>query len=92
MPYMAVGSRQILFSDSPAPASPGVTPREVSNLRDNESVRAYDPGVSAPEENPTDTPPITGSRESEKNEGTGNRSSPENSAGEYRGQNLDVRA
>ncbi len=36
MSYMAVGSRQILFSDSPAPARPQDTVQEVSALTDNQ--------------------------------------------------------
>lgn len=36
MTYMAVGSRQILFSDSPAPATAGNDVRQVSNLSDNQ--------------------------------------------------------
>lgn len=35
---MAVGSRQILFSDSAAPAMSGQSPRQVSNLSDNPDV------------------------------------------------------
>ncbi|AXR62153.1 hypothetical protein [Leptospira mayottensis] len=36
MSYMAVGSRQILFSDSIAPASTGSSPREVVAVQDNQ--------------------------------------------------------
>ncbi|TGK06448.1 hypothetical protein EHO60_15530 [Leptospira fletcheri] len=39
MPYMAVGSRQILFSDSIAPASVGDQPREISTVSDNRVVQ-----------------------------------------------------
>ncbi|GBF38963.1 hypothetical protein [Leptospira johnsonii] len=35
MPYMAVGSRQILYSDSSAPALVGDQPREVASVSDN---------------------------------------------------------
>ncbi len=53
MPYMAVGSRQILYSDSPAPAQSGDTPREVANLTDNDTLEARDvERVSAPEQAP----------------------------------------
>ena len=60
MAYMAVGSRQILFSDSAAPALSGQSPRQVSNLSDNPDVSVGSvsarnepqsgptPGVSAP--------------------------------------------
>lgn len=60
MAYMAVGSRQILFSDSAAPALSGQSPRQVSNLSDNpdvsvgsvsarsEPVSSPTPGISAP--------------------------------------------
>ncbi|PJZ69318.1 hypothetical protein CH373_13610 [Leptospira perolatii] len=36
MPYMAVGSRQILYSDSAAPARAGDQVREVASVQDNE--------------------------------------------------------
>ncbi|ABJ76791.1 MULTISPECIES: hypothetical protein [Leptospira] len=36
MSYMAVGSRQILFSDSIAPASTDSSPREVVAVQDNQ--------------------------------------------------------
>ncbi|WP_061222455.1 hypothetical protein [Leptospira weilii] len=36
MSYMAVGSRQILFSDSIAPVSTGSSPREVVAVQDNQ--------------------------------------------------------
>ena len=57
---MAVGSRQILFSDSATPALSGQSPRQVSNLSDNSDVAIGttaarnepaanpSPGVSAP--------------------------------------------
>ncbi|TGK34493.1 hypothetical protein EHQ12_05485 [Leptospira gomenensis] len=35
MSYMAVGSRQILFSDSIAPVSTGSSPREITAEQDN---------------------------------------------------------
>lgn len=35
MPYMAIGSRQILFSESISPASPRDDIVEVANLSDN---------------------------------------------------------
>ncbi|TGL61493.1 hypothetical protein [Leptospira sarikeiensis] len=39
MPYMAVGSRQILYSDSTAPAMVGDQPREVASVSDNPIVQ-----------------------------------------------------
>ena len=49
MAYMAVGSRQILFSDQAAPAQTGTSQREVANLSDNAGVPATTAG-SAPVE------------------------------------------
>ncbi|AYV55229.1 hypothetical protein [Leptospira kmetyi] len=37
MSYMAVGSRQILFSDSIAPVSTGSSPREIVAAQDNQT-------------------------------------------------------
>ncbi|MDH5656445.1 MAG: hypothetical protein OEZ34_11085 [Spirochaetia bacterium] len=37
MAYMAVGSRQILFSDSPAPALPRESTADVASMQDNSS-------------------------------------------------------
>ncbi|WP_036041509.1 hypothetical protein [Leptospira alstonii] len=37
MSYMAVGSRQILFSDSIAPVSTGSSPREIATAQDNQA-------------------------------------------------------
>ncbi|MBX7058227.1 MAG: hypothetical protein K1X75_09175 [Leptospirales bacterium] len=45
MPYMAVGSRQILFSDSPAPAAPRDDAREINNLSDNTAAEARTPAA-----------------------------------------------
>ncbi|MFB5649467.1 hypothetical protein ACE5IS_02385 [Leptospira wolffii] len=39
MPYMAVGSRQILYSDSSAPAMTGEQPREIAAVADNAVVQ-----------------------------------------------------
>ncbi|WP_039948271.1 hypothetical protein [Leptospira fainei] len=39
MPYMAVGSRQILFSETSAPARVGDEPREIASVSDNNIVQ-----------------------------------------------------
>ncbi|MGJ4786653.1 hypothetical protein EHQ52_11585 [Leptospira koniambonensis] len=39
MPYMAVGSRQILYSDSSAPALVGDQPRDIASVSDNAVVQ-----------------------------------------------------
>jgi len=44
MAYMAVGSRQILFSDVQVPSAARDDVREVANLRDNTQVEAARPG------------------------------------------------
>lgn len=67
---MAVGSRQILFSDSAAPAMAGQSPRQVSNMSDNpdlavgsvparnEPQASPSTGVSAPASG-SSAPPVT---------------------------------
>lgn len=54
MAYMAVGSRQILFSDAAAPAVARDDGREVANLSDNTQVEASRPAAS-----PAPPPPRT---------------------------------
>ncbi len=75
MAYMAVGSRQILFSDSAAPALAGQSPRQVSNMSDNPDVSVGavssrnepaanpTPGVSAPASG-SGAPPTSAATES----------------------------
>ncbi|RHX95677.1 hypothetical protein DLM76_01445 [Leptospira yasudae] len=47
MSYMAVGSRQILFSDSNAPVATGSSPREIVAAQDNQ-VKSPDSEVVPP--------------------------------------------
>ncbi|MDV6237329.1 hypothetical protein CH379_016980 [Leptospira ellisii] len=47
MSYMAVGSRQILFSDSIAPVSTGSSPREIIAEQDNQ-IESTDPEIVPP--------------------------------------------
>ncbi|EMN82955.1 hypothetical protein M9Y90_16845 [Leptospira interrogans] len=47
MSYMAVGSRQILFSDSVAPATTGSSPREIVATQDNQT-KSPDVSVISP--------------------------------------------
>ncbi len=46
MAYMAVGSRQILFSDVAAPAAPRDDAREVASLSDNTQAEARTPAAA----------------------------------------------
>ncbi|AVV50699.1 MULTISPECIES: hypothetical protein [Leptospira] len=47
MSYMAVGSRQILFSDSIAPVSTGSSSREIVATQDNQ-MKSADPEIVPP--------------------------------------------
>lgn len=65
MPYMAVGSRQILFSDSPAPHSSHESARQVSNMTDNPADRASaNPVENRPDAVVQSTQPIPSANES----------------------------
>lgn len=58
MAYMAVGSRQILFSDQAAPAQTGTSQREVANLSDNAGVPTVT--ESTPPVDSTPAQPVSG--------------------------------
>ncbi len=54
---MAVGSRQILFSDTAAPAASRDDIREVANVSDNTQAEASTPAATPQPENQPATPP-----------------------------------
>ena len=57
MPYMAVGSRQVLFSDSIAPALPNEGIAETGSLEDNPESVGTAPVSESPEAAAAENPP-----------------------------------